>query len=54
MDCITWAKLLDVHPVIAASCQRISTRLVGNPSNEYTVQEKEEERDAPSGLPQEV
>jgi radial spoke head protein 9 len=54
MDGITWAKLLDVHPVIAASCQRITARLVGDPSNEYTVSEKEDDKDAPLGLPEEV
>jgi radial spoke head protein 9 len=39
VDCINWAQLPDVHPVIVASCSKIRSLFSGNPSHEYTVKE---------------
>ena len=48
MDCIHWAQLPQVHPIIAKSCAKIRGRFTGNPSHEFTVTEagpaKNEER----------
>ncbi|EDQ91947.1 uncharacterized protein MONBRDRAFT_23250 [Monosiga brevicollis MX1] len=37
LDCIKWAHVADVHPVLIASAQGLTTRFTGNPSHEYTV-----------------
>jgi len=39
MDCIKWAQLPDVHPVLLKSCSLIRGRFTGSPSHETTVQE---------------
>lgn len=38
-DCVNWAMLQTVHPVLAATCARIRTRFTGNPSTEVQVVE---------------
>eukprot|EP00051_Salpingoeca_urceolata_P017620 m.242255 g.242255 ORF g.242255 m.242255 type:complete len:172 (+) comp19006_c6_seq6:298-813(+) len=38
-DGVTWAQLPEVHPMLAATCNRINNRFTGNPSHEYTVTE---------------
>lgn len=38
-DCLSWAMLPEVHPVLAASSLRIKTRFTGTASKEYTVTE---------------
>lgn len=38
-DCVNWAQLQPVHPVLSATCSRIRTRFTGNPSTEVTVVE---------------
>lgn len=54
-DCISWAQLPDIHPVIAASAQRIKTRFTGSASNEFVVSEPGPAADeAPVELPDEV
>jgi hypothetical protein len=55
LDCMTWAQLPVVHPVIAASANLIRKRFSGNMGNEFVVTEpgptKEE---APIDLPDEA
>jgi radial spoke head protein 9 len=54
-DCISWAQLPEVHPVIAASAQRIRTRFTGSASNEFVVSEPGPSADeAPVDLPDDV
>jgi len=38
-DCVSWAMLQPVHPVLAAACGRVRTRFTGNPSTEVLVTE---------------
>ncbi|EGD80944.1 hypothetical protein PTSG_01527 [Salpingoeca rosetta] len=38
MDCIRWAQLPEIHPVLAKSCAKIRGRFTGNPSHEFTVE----------------
>lgn len=55
MDCIKWAQLPPIHPVLQKSCSLVRGRFTGSPSYETTVQETgpstEEERPE---LPEEV
>eukprot|EP00043_Microstomoeca_roanoka_P021484 m.255307 g.255307 ORF g.255307 m.255307 type:complete len:294 (+) comp19354_c0_seq1:366-1247(+) len=37
LDCIRWAQLPEIHPVLAKSCAKIRGRFTGNPSHEFTV-----------------
>jgi len=55
MDCLNWAQLPTVHPVIAASAKLIKGRFTGSASNEFTVTEPGPSADeAPVDLPDDV
>lgn len=54
-DCVLWAQLPVVHPVIAASAKRIKTRFTGTASTESFVTEPgPSENEAPLDLPADV
>lgn len=55
LDCMTWAQLPTVHPVIAASARLIRKRFSGNMGNEFLVTEPGPSKDeAPVDLPEEA
>lgn len=55
LDCMTWAQLPVVHPVIAESAKLIRKRFTGNMGNEFVVTEPGPSKDeAPTDLPEEV
>jgi len=55
MDCMTWAQLPTVHPVIASSAKLIRKRFSGNMGAEFTVTEPGPSKDeAPIDLPSEA
>mmetsp|Transcript_3769 Transcript_3769/g.9478 ORF Transcript_3769/g.9478 Transcript_3769/m.9478 type:complete len:292 (+) Transcript_3769:77-952(+) len=55
LDCMTWAQLPTVHPVIAASAKLIRKRFTGNMGNEFVVTEPGPSKDeAPVDLPEEA
>lgn len=55
VDCMNWAQLPTIHPVIAASAKLITSRFTGSASNEFTVTEPGPSAgDAPVDLPDEV
>jgi hypothetical protein len=39
MDCVKWAQLPEIHPVVMKSCSLLRGRFTGSPSYETTVQE---------------
>lgn len=54
-NCVTFLELPKIHPVTAASAQRISSRFTGTSTHEYTVKEPGPAPDsAPLDLPAEV
>lgn len=52
-DCVTWAQLPVVHPVIAATAEKINGRFSGDPAREYVISEPMP-ADPPTNLPDEV
>lgn len=39
LDCVKWAQVASVHPVVVSSAGKIRGRFTGNPSHEYSVSE---------------